>query len=71
MLLREHQKKPIARAELKDAILAKRNDHGGKIIRALIDIANFKLDRLCASKLELLSSDSVIESRGHHRLFEV
>jgi len=53
VLLREHTKKPIARAELKAAVLGARADHGGKLMKALISLANEKLMDACG--LEIVS----------------
>lgn len=43
VLLREHTKKPITRAEAKTAVIKDRKDPGGKIMKALLHRANEKL----------------------------
>ena len=51
VLMREHTKKPISRAEAKKAVLKERPDTGGKIMKALLVHANEKLLALCGLEL--------------------
>ena len=51
VLMREHTKKPISRAEAKKAVLKERSDPGGKIMKALLVHANEKLLALCGLEL--------------------
>lgn len=61
VLMREHSRKPLARTELKEAVLGKdRTDRGGKIIKAVIAAANEKLRHLCG--LELATANSAADA---------
>ena len=53
MLLREHTKKPIAKAELKNQILRDRSDRAGKIMKVVVARANEKLAHIAGLELAL------------------
>jgi len=62
VLMREHSRKPIARAELKEAVFGKeRQDRGGKIVKAVLVGANERLAWLCGLELVPASSGNVAE----------
>ena len=44
VVLREHARKPIARTDMRDAILPGREDKGGKILKSVVDAANDVLE---------------------------
>ena len=62
VLMREHTKKPISRAEAKKAVLKERSDSGGKIMKALLVHANEKLLALCG--LELVAEGGATNGTG-------
>lgn len=60
-LLREHSRKPLARDQLKEAVLGKeRPDRGGKIMKYVIATANQRLLELAG--LELVPASSVADA---------
>jgi len=61
VLLREHAKKPITKAELKAAVLRDRPDRSGKIMKVVVASANKKLAQIAGLELVLDNSNDAEE----------
>ena len=61
MLLREHAKKPITKAELRAAVLRDRPDRSGKIMKVVVASANKKLAHIAGLELVLDNSNDAEE----------